>query len=115
MDNITHRALCAFREVRYQDALMFLSSATAAAKLAKDDRYYILCDKAARAFEDCEAAHQALKSSYQNPVYAACDSMATLIRDSIGDKAEEAYARAEAEAECAAIADFHHNAYGEAA
>ena len=107
-------ALASYRAKRAADAAVHLK----AADMAKGtDRHWTALDRARQAFKDCDDAHKELCEAFNwdvtNPDYNACDIMIEMLTKIIGNKAQEAYDRAEAAAEEASIADFHRNAFGE--
>lgn len=115
MPSITFRALCQFRD---EQADMFARHVRTM-KVAKKNSpsLFVAIDKALNAARDCNQAHGmicTLMGSFSDnpcPVWSA--ETIALIRSSIGDKAEQAYAHYESECETLDARNFERNAYGD--
>ena len=111
MNNITHRALCEFRNAKAAEAVSLL----AALSSATGDARWITMDKAIRAAEDSAAAHAELDAAFGNPCDTIDPYLLVLMKAHLGDKADDAYARAEAVMEDRDLSSFHEAAFGDAA
>lgn len=108
---VTSLALARHREEMAKEfARQHTAMLTAA---AGSDPYYIAVDKMLSAAEDCHAAHTALFADCVNPCREVWDlETVAMCRKSLGEKAADAYERAEAEMEDRALSRFHRDAFG---
>jgi hypothetical protein len=102
---VINRAVCHYREAKAQESRVLFSKACKARQASNNqgdkqsDLSFIMLDKAIRAAEESHAAHASLGVKFANPEDCMTASMIEFWREELSTKAEEAYARAEAEVE----------------
>lgn len=104
-------ALCVYR--RERETEFFKQHGLMQAAEKGSDKHLIAADKMLNAGYECHDAHDALKTGSSNPCDVWDRELLDMMRQALGDRPAEAYARAEARMEDQALAKFHYDAFGE--